>query len=159
MDKLQGSESLPLEHLTSHFSILLPPPSIPSLIQVPCCSALAKVFDKVVHAEVAEPPCETPPRRVCNGKEEPEEEMLKPKAQNSNCGMSVLVISAGRIFGKRYQLCNHLVCQPCWNESITEHKHVLESHSTQNSSLNQISLGLILLQAASSCPGEQPFRD
>ena len=41
----------------------------------------------------------TPVRRTCNGKEEPEEEMLNPKAQNSNGRMSGHITTAVGISG------------------------------------------------------------
>lgn len=86
-------------HPTSHF---LPSPSIPfvpRLPEAPCCSGPAKAFAKPVQAEEAGTERGTPPRRTCRGKEEPEEDMLKPMAGNSNGGTSGLLTSAGGILG------------------------------------------------------------
>lgn len=52
---------------------------------------------------------------------------------------------------KIYQLCDHLFCQLCLKEWVPKHEHVV-SHLTRSSSLNQNSLGLALLWAASSTP-------
>lgn len=104
----------------------------------------------------------TPPWRPCNGGKEPEGETCRLRAWNWRLGCQAMCQVLPGIWGQRDPVgtpqnpqTSYGTTWSTWmNHNWTKH---MVSHSTGNFGLNQISLGIDPLQAASSCPGEQLF--
>ena len=87
VDEVGGSEHLPLEAPTPHFSIILPSPSIPPLVQGPWGSVLRSLLSPCWGHRGSM--CDTHPpslRRTCNKKEKSGEKMLGQKLRTQMVG-------------------------------------------------------------------------